>query len=345
MNPRNYVEPAAGRRRKSLRDIVEIDEDLCDGCGLCLPSCAEGALMIEGGRVTLKEEACCDGLGACLGSCPKGALTLARRFTDDFSPRPEEDSAEGQGRLPEDVSSPDRGRPLEGPPTPAAGRAPSFGLADAPKAAGGPSGPSQRPRPGGLRDDPDLTDLIKALESNEASRPWPGLDEIRQVSEPVRAPAREDVQDYELLNPEVSVYPGARRSLVSWPVQLALVPPKSPVFNVPTIVVAADCAAFASPDFHRLFLGGRTPLVIGCPKLDDFELYAAKLGVILRDNPKLTEVRLPIMEVACCRGLWRLAREALKRSKRREVRLLGWVFATSGLPLESSVNLSLEYGD
>ncbi|MDR0620543.1 MAG: hypothetical protein LBJ61_01490, partial [Deltaproteobacteria bacterium] len=82
----NQTDRPAGRRRKSLRDIVEINEQLCDGCGECLPSCAEGALSIENGRVVLKAEALCDGLGACIGRCPKGALTLAKRFTDDFIP-------------------------------------------------------------------------------------------------------------------------------------------------------------------------------------------------------------------------------------------------------------------
>jgi hypothetical protein len=150
-----------------------------------------------------------------------------------------------------------------------------------------------------------------------------------------------DIDDYELVGP-VQEIEGERRPLVSWPIQLSLVQPKSSFFDAETLVVAADCVAFASPEFHRMFLGKKNPLVVGCPKLDDYELYVAKLGVILRDNPNLTEVHLPIMEVPCCRGLWRLAKEALKRSNRRDARLLGWVFSTGGLPLESSVNILLE---
>ena len=69
---------------KINRKIIEIDEDLCDGCGQCVPSCAEGALQIIGGKARLIAETYCDGLGACLGECPTGALTIVEREADDF---------------------------------------------------------------------------------------------------------------------------------------------------------------------------------------------------------------------------------------------------------------------
>jgi len=59
---------------KILRKIIEIDEELCDGCGLCVPSCAEGALEIVDGKARISADKLCDGLGACLGDCPTGAL-------------------------------------------------------------------------------------------------------------------------------------------------------------------------------------------------------------------------------------------------------------------------------
>jgi Fe-S-cluster-containing hydrogenase component 2 len=62
-----------------IREIVEIDEELCDGCGLCIPGCAEGALEIVDGKVRLVEDKLCDGLGACLGHCPTGALRIIER--------------------------------------------------------------------------------------------------------------------------------------------------------------------------------------------------------------------------------------------------------------------------
>ncbi|MFC1868384.1 ATP-binding protein, partial [Thermodesulfobacteriota bacterium] len=70
---------------KVNRKIIEIDEDLCDGCGQCAPSCAEGALQIVDGKARLVAEIYCDGLGACLGECPTGALTVVEREADDFN--------------------------------------------------------------------------------------------------------------------------------------------------------------------------------------------------------------------------------------------------------------------
>ena len=69
---------------KINRKIIEIDEDLCNGCGQCVPSCAEGALQIIDGKAKLVEEVYCDGLGACLGECPTGALKIVEREADDF---------------------------------------------------------------------------------------------------------------------------------------------------------------------------------------------------------------------------------------------------------------------
>jgi len=67
-----------------MRKIIRIDEDLCDGCGLCVPSCAEGAIQIIDGKARLVGERLCDGLGACLGECPQGALTIEEREADEF---------------------------------------------------------------------------------------------------------------------------------------------------------------------------------------------------------------------------------------------------------------------
>lgn len=69
---------------KVLRKIIEIDDELCDGCGLCIPSCAEGALKIVDGKARIIADKLCDGLGACLGECPTGALRITERETEEF---------------------------------------------------------------------------------------------------------------------------------------------------------------------------------------------------------------------------------------------------------------------
>ncbi|MFH1885943.1 MAG: 4Fe-4S binding protein [Pseudomonadota bacterium] len=68
----------------SVRQIIEIDEEKCTGCGQCIPACAEGALELVDGKAKLVGEILCDGIGACLGDCPEGALTLVERESEEF---------------------------------------------------------------------------------------------------------------------------------------------------------------------------------------------------------------------------------------------------------------------
>jgi len=69
---------------KELRKIIEIDEELCDGCGQCVPGCAEGALQIIDGKARVVADRYCDGLGACMGECPTGALKVVEREAERF---------------------------------------------------------------------------------------------------------------------------------------------------------------------------------------------------------------------------------------------------------------------
>lgn len=66
------------------RDILKIDEELCNGCGQCVPNCHEGALFVIDGKVRLVSELMCDGLGACIGHCPEGAITIETREAEPF---------------------------------------------------------------------------------------------------------------------------------------------------------------------------------------------------------------------------------------------------------------------
>jgi Pyruvate/2-oxoacid:ferredoxin oxidoreductase delta subunit len=67
-----------------IRKIVQIDQEKCNGCGLCVPSCAEGAIRIVNGKAEIAADNLCDGLGACLGDCPEDAITIVEREADLF---------------------------------------------------------------------------------------------------------------------------------------------------------------------------------------------------------------------------------------------------------------------
>lgn len=110
---------------------------------------------------------------------------------------------------------------------------------------------------------------------------------------------------------DLSIKPKGRAqsasALVNWPIQLHLANPRSPRFGGADILIAADCTAFALGSFHADLLGGRA-LVIACPKLDSGkDIYASKLATIIGQAKSVT---VAIMEIPCCSGLIRLAREA-----------------------------------
>lgn len=232
-----------GARRK----IIQIDEDKCNGCGLCVPSCAEGAIQLIDGKARLVSETYCDGLGACLGECPVGAITIEEREAVEFDEKAVKSHLKSLNYKSGAVE------PAE--------------LFSAAAHSGG--------CPGSLSRTLELPE--EAKESPEAS---------------VRAPSR----------------------LANWPVQLKLAPVMAPYFEGADILLSADCVPFASADFHRRFMAGRTVLV-GCPKLDDNAFYREKLSAIFKQN-EIRSVEVVVMEVPCCSGLAFLAGEALKDSGR-----------------------------
>ncbi|MEW6350201.1 MAG: 4Fe-4S dicluster domain-containing protein [Thermodesulfobacteriota bacterium] len=214
------------------RKIIQIDEDLCNGCGECIITCAEGALEIIDGKAKLVADRYCDGLGACLGECPTGALKIIERDADDF------DEAAVEHRL----------------------------------------------------------DELKNAKAVEPTLPC-GCPSTRLQT--FAAPYREQGPH----TPGVS-------ALTHWPVQIKLVPPNAPFLLNADLLVAADCTAYAHPDFHREFLAGKV-LMIGCPKFDDVELYIQKFVQIFRQTP-IKSVTTLVMEVPCCSGLPMIVRRAME---------------------------------
>jgi NAD-dependent dihydropyrimidine dehydrogenase PreA subunit len=250
-----------------IRKIVKIDEAKCDGCGQCIPSCAEGAIALVNGKARLSADALCDGLGACLGDCPQGAITVIEREAEAFDEAAVKVHLEQSGPA---AHSAHAHAPPAPPAQPARPRLSVVASEASPDAGGGCPGSRSRTLPR-----PSLAVV--------PGGPGPGL-------------------------PSAS----AQSRLGQWPVQLHLVPLAAPYFQGADLLIAADCVPFAYPRFHDDFLAGRA-IVIGCPKLDDNDFYAEKLGGILSrsDVKSVTVVR---MEVPCCAGISHAARRGIASS-------------------------------
>jgi len=120
----------------------------------------------------------------------------------------------------------------------------------------------------------------------------------------------------EMKDEECRVKAGKRKSeLTNWPVQFKLVPADAPYLKNADLLIAADCVAFSYPDFHQDLLKGK-PLIIGCPKLDEVDLYIAKLTQVFKAN-NLKSVTVAHMEVPCCFGLNHIVSEAMKLSGKK----------------------------
>jgi ferredoxin len=90
----------------TIRNVVRIDEDLCDGCGECVPACEEGAIRIIDSKARLVSDVYCDGLGACLGECPQGAIRIEEREALDYDEVAVREHLERRAREPVECGCP-----------------------------------------------------------------------------------------------------------------------------------------------------------------------------------------------------------------------------------------------
>jgi NAD-dependent dihydropyrimidine dehydrogenase PreA subunit len=288
-----------------LRKIVRIDAEKCNGCGLCVPSCAEGAIRIVDGKAVLAAENLCDGLGNCLGECPQGAIAIEERPAEGF------DESAVQRHL-SSASRVDGGVPC---PYPSAGK----GMADShahprqPRMGMAPHGPSVGMAP------------EMAAAAGHAGCPGamarlfrrPGAPNAAVVGAPAAAQAASSTPS----------------QLSQWPVQLALVPASGEFWRDADVLIAADCVPFALPEFHAKLLSGRK-LAIACPKLDDMTPYVEKLAAIFSQN-SIRSVTVAHMEVPCCGGIVYAVREAMDRAGRNDLPFRDVTVSIEGQVLET----------
>jgi NAD-dependent dihydropyrimidine dehydrogenase PreA subunit len=260
------------------REIIYIDDELCNGCGQCIPNCPEGALQMIDGKARLISDLFCDGLGACIGECPVGAITTEEREAEAYDER----------RVMENVI-------LQG-----------EGVIRAHLAHLNEHGEQEY-----------LKQALAVLEEKGMEigleDPKPSVHGVHQVSGCPGAQIREFRAESGGGNTDLPVSPSQLRQ---WPVQLHLVPPSAPYFKDAEVLLAADCVAYAHGDFHRQFLRGKR-LAIACPKLDsNQDIYLDKLKALI-DFAGIRSLTVLTMEVPCCRGLLQLARQAAAESERK----------------------------
>ena len=260
------------------RKIINIEEEKCTGCGLCIPDCPEGALQILDGKARLISDLFCDGLGACIGTCPEGAITVIEREAGAYNEKMVMKNIARQGDL--------------------------VIVAHLDHLIG--------------HGETDLyNQAIEYLKENQIpvpphnsspAHPHSGLNPFAGCP---GAAARTITRDN---HPNEQILSGSGESeLRQWPVQLALLNPAARFFDNADLLVAADCTPFAYADFHRDFLRGKI-LIMFCPKLDpDIEGYITKMKDIFAHH-RINSVTILHMEVPCCSGVSYVVREALTRS-------------------------------
>lgn len=286
------------------RKIIRIDQDLCNGCGECLPNCPEGALQLIDGKARLVSDLFCDGLGACIGTCPLGAIRIEEREASPYDENQVMANIVPQGENVirahldhltahnEQVYLEQARRYLRdhSHPLPAASGAPSCCVPE-PAAA--------------------------AAETH-------GCPGSRQHDHRDRAP---------LHSAQEAVMKPMASELRTWPVQLQLLNPQASFFDDADLLIAADCVPFAYSAFHNDFAKDKIP-VIFCPKLDrTIDQYLAKLTAIFTLHP-IRSLHVVHMEVPCCSGTTALVHQALAQSG-RQIPLHEYTVSLQGQLLEN----------
>lgn len=259
------------------RKIVKIDEELCNGCGLCIPNCQEGALQIIDGKARLISDLFCDGLGACLGNCPEEAITIEEREAEPYNEKKVMKTISEQG-----VNT-------------------IIAHLDHLKVHGEMSYYNEA--------------LVYLQEKNIDINLKNNTMGKHSLHSGCPGAQERDMRNED--KTETSTFAGKIPSqLRQWPVQMHLISPNASYFKNADVLLAADCTAFAMGGFHNELMKGKA-IAIACPKLDlDMEVYIDKIKAMI-DDAKINTLTVAIMEVPCCGGLLRMAQMAVEKALRK----------------------------
>ncbi len=281
------------------RTIIKIDEDLCNGCGLCVEGCHEGALQMIDGKARMISDLYCDGLGACIPECPTGAITLEEREAEPYD----------EIRVLERILPKGESTVL----------AHLNHLIDHNQTEFVEQGVKY------LKKNAPHIDLSK-LKTNMNTKEMNDREMIKEavasagLAQGGGCPGSRMMNFGNQGNGDTDTNPAPSGSqpseLRQWPVQMHLVNPQAPYFQKADVLLAADCVAFSMGDFHSKHLKGKG-LAIACPKLDHGkDQYLEKL-VAMIDEARINTLTVMVMEVPCCSGLLQLAKKAADKAGRK----------------------------
>ncbi len=281
------------------REIIHIDEELCDGCGECIPNCHEGALQMIDGKARLISDLMCDGLGACIGHCPQGAITMETREAAPYNETEVISQMAGKGKntviahLRHLLDHNENNLFKEG----------VAWLKS-----------NQEKLTFKLEEVTSVIHKEKIMKSNMKVAAMSPAEEPSMGGCP-GSQAREIVQR-KTPGEQETVTSAPTSQLRQWPVQFHLVNPAAGYFQGADLLLAADCSAYTLANFHSEYLKNKS-LIIACPKLDSGqEVYLQKL-VQLIDQSQINTIHVLVMEVPCCGGLLRLVQQATQIASRK----------------------------
>jgi Pyruvate/2-oxoacid:ferredoxin oxidoreductase delta subunit len=226
------------------RKIINIDEKKCNGCGLCIPNCPEGAIQIIDGKARLVSDLFCDGLGACLGHCPEGAIAIEEREAQVYDER----------RVMENIVK-------AGPNTI---KAHLGHLRDH-------NEQTYLEEALDYLKEKNIT-IKEEMEDHMAHHGGgcPGTQMVDNRNEQSAAGSGRQVS--------------VGSELRQWPIQLHLLNPHATYFQNADLLIAADCVAFSFGNFHQRFLKGKTLVILCPKLDDGLDSYMEKMTSIFKDN-------------------------------------------------------------
>ena len=268
-----------------IREVVKIDEELCTGCGDCVPSCHEGALQIIDGKARLISDLMCDGLGACLGHCPEGAITIEKREAEPYN----------ETKVMEIMVNKGKNTVI-----------------------------AHLQHLKEHNETEYLKEGVKYLKENESKLEFDLKEVIHAVHHEGHKHDHHGggcpgAQAMSFEPKSATIASGnmvsGQSELRQWPVQMHLINPNAPYFRNADVVITADCVAYALGNYHQKYLKGKG-IAIACPKLDsNTDIYIDKFTKMVNEA-NVNTFTVMIMEVPCCGGLIQMVKTAVAQAER-----------------------------